>query len=156
MSANKLKEHSAYYFQVVKIAEGPNQENFLVLKDPYGSHHVLMHKYFSHYGIEPGQKILAYVDQILCSGEICIEPDHPVYKRNKVYHFQPADIPKSELISNKWFKILPLSDQHFPEAIINETDEKNIVNGIGQTMTFRVERIRKSRLYLKLESDDWC
>lgn len=156
MASSKLKEHSAYYFNVTRIAEGPNNEVYLVLKDPFGSHHVLLHKYFEQYGIEAGQRILAYVDQILCSGEICIEPEHPVYKRNMVYHFQPAEAPRLELISNKWRKIVPLQDDHFPEAVIHEDDEPNIMQCIGKPMAFKVERIRKSRLYLRLESEDWC
>lgn len=73
-----------------KHIEITETEHYWVAETADGQRFLIDYFQYAHYGFGVGQNIQVRVDKINCSGKVFIEPDHPVYERERIYMF-PID-----------------------------------------------------------------
>jgi len=142
------KEGQNIEFSIKKLIEFSEKEFFYVLEDANGQKQLLKSEFYGKYNLSIGQKINCKIDHINCAGKIFIEPEHPYYKEGEKYQFI---INKLTLSKNRLKEsVLQIS---FIDKIGNEASCKieNKTNNnlkVGDSLTCRVELIKKAKLYL--------
>ncbi len=84
----KLTEGEVYAFSFEKLITLSDEEDYMVMEDPFGIRHMIMYKYYMHYGLKPGTTVHCMVDKINCTGRVFLEPEHPVYKKGTKFLFE--------------------------------------------------------------------
>ncbi|HUW92221.1 MAG TPA: hypothetical protein VMV74_03575 [Bacteroidales bacterium] len=77
---NKLIEGKSYEFTIVKIVQGPDEEQFYSAADLYGDVHLLQVRYYSHYGFEIGTIFRGKIVRYSSGHRKTIEPENPWFK----------------------------------------------------------------------------
>jgi hypothetical protein len=127
-------------------------ESYFVMQDPMGYKILMPAHFYTHYGFEPGQTIQCRVDKINCDGRMFLEPLHPYYREGQVYEFE---------VLNSGVRINIIDEQEFfikvkdvcgltwsVKVYSPKYIEENLVK-----INCRLERIKKGKLFLSLESD---
>lgn len=70
-----------------KHIELSETEQYWVAETVDGQRFLIDYFQYVHYGFTTGQSIQVQVDKINCSGKVFVEPNHPVYEREKTYVF---------------------------------------------------------------------
>lgn len=143
----KFKQDNKYRFRIEKLIDIPET----------GSHYILFHKsgvklllkacYYLDYNLEIGQVIEGRVDKINCTGQIFIEPIHPVYEMGKVYNFTISKV----TIIDKHIKTICLLDCFKHSIDILTTNKKSYL--VGQELSLRVKKIKKGRPILTISEN---
>ncbi|HBI80914.1 MAG TPA: hypothetical protein DDY04_02965 [Bacteroidales bacterium] len=81
-----------YSFLVTKVIDVPGNGNHYVLKHVSGEKLLLPAKYYVKYNFSVNSIIRCKVDKINCTGQVFIEPEHPVYKVGNSYDFKVKKI----------------------------------------------------------------
>lgn len=127
-------------------------DSYFVMQDPLGYKILMPAHFYPHYGFESGQTIQCRVDKINCNGRMFLEPLHPHYREGKAYEFD---------VLNTGVRINILDEQEFFVTVkdvcnLNWTvkvySEKYIKENSSK-INCRLERIKKGRMFLSLESD---
>jgi len=151
VSNSRLREGSYYSFKILKTME-LGKDSFFVMQDPLGYKILMPAHFYPHYGFLPGQIIKCRVDKINCNGRMFLEPLHPHYREGHVYEFD---------VLNSGVRINILDEQEFfitvkdvcrlkwPVKVYSE----KFVKENSSKISCRLERIKKGKLFLTLESD---
>ncbi len=70
-----------------KHIELSESEQYWVAETADGQRFLIDYFQYADYGFSVGKSVQVTVDKINCSGKVFIEPDHPVYEREKTYAF---------------------------------------------------------------------
>lgn len=87
-----FKEGEWYSFSIIRIIDVPGNGKHYVLAHESGRKLLLPAEYYVKYNIAENTTIRCRVDKINCTGQIFIEPEHPVYKIGNTYHFKVKQI----------------------------------------------------------------
>ena len=75
-----LEAGSDYEFVVERIEKGIDDEEYFVIKDPFGNFSTLPAKYYKYYGYTTGTRFRGKIIRNKKNGEKTIEPENPFYK----------------------------------------------------------------------------
>lgn len=137
----RLEEGKSYKFAVEKIVPVSPENEYFVLRDQAGYRMLLPAEPYKTYPIKTGESIHCRVDKINCSGQIFLEPEHPVFSEGKIYEFTVSGIshskgsPELQLIGEDGkTHSMEIAHQH------HYTPQQKI--------HLRIERIKKGKLFL--------
>jgi hypothetical protein len=151
VSNSKLTEGNYYPFKILKNMELGN-DSFFVLQDPLGYKILMPAHFYPHYGFKPGQTIECRVDKINCNGRMFLEPLHPRYTEGHIYEFD---------VLNSGVRINILDEQEYFLTVKDVCELKwnvkvysaKYIEDNSAKINCRLERIKKGKLFLSLESD---
>ncbi len=143
----KFKEGDTHTFKVVKLVDLPDEGTYYVLRHNSGRRLLLPQNTYKNYSIEVGKTIECRVDRVNCTGNVFLEPKHPIYIEGNSYLFQ---ITNNNKMINKELKIVDcFNNQITLEMFINET-ELHITNN---TIELKVVRIKKGKPIVSFGQD---
>lgn len=88
----QYKEGDIIQITLVKEIGLNKAEQFYLFKTLGGDKFLLDKLQYGNYKFEKGKTITARIDRINCSGQIFIEPEHPIYKDSGYYDFAISEI----------------------------------------------------------------
>ncbi len=148
----KLKEGEWYDFLVEKTVR-MGENDYYLLKDPYGGKYLLAGKHYKHYGIRIKSTLNCRVDKINCRGEVFLEPANPFYEEGKVYDFK---ISGRDVRVNKEGELTPvllLDDKFGNELIVPINKAGNYDPEKTDHISLPVKKINKGRIILTGSSE---
>lgn len=92
-----FKEGKWYYFTIVRTIDIPQKGLHYILGHESGKKLLLPAQYYVKYNLKEGATIRCRIDKINCTGQVFLEPEHPIYKPGKYYHFPVKRIRVSPL-----------------------------------------------------------
>ncbi|MBW6499524.1 MAG: hypothetical protein K0B09_14135 [Bacteroidales bacterium] len=145
-----LTEGQSYPFRLLGKMELGRGEEFFVLRDPLGYKMLMPAGYYQSYGFAEGQEIICRVDKINCNGRMFLEPQNPWYKEGELYEFEVLSHGHRENIAgnHEWYYVVKDRGGR-PWRV-----KRPVSDGAGdipESVTCRIERIKKGQLYLQLE-----
>jgi len=87
-----FREGEWYSFQVTKVIDIPGGGKHFILTHESGKKILLPAKYYVKYNIVENTQIRCRVDKINCTGQVFIEPEHPIYRVGKTYSFRVKQV----------------------------------------------------------------
>ncbi len=145
---NILEERKAYNFKILKKEE-INKSTFYILRDPYGTKHMMVAEFYNSYKLLIGEEIKCYVDKINCRGKIFLEPDHPYYKINKVYNFTYKGKGTRITKKGKEINVIFVEDKFNREfTLLPNNNFQFSKDYLPDEISCKVERIKKGKLHL--------
>ena len=79
-----LKSGKEYEFIIERIEKGLDNEEYFIVKDPFGNIHTLSREFYEYYGYKVGTSFKGRIIKYAKSGEKTIEPENPYYKTGSV------------------------------------------------------------------------
>lgn len=148
---SRLAEGQVYLFRILKKIELDQQDSFWVMQDPMGYKILVPAAFYRQYGFEPGRMVQCRVDKINCNGKMFLEPLHPHYKEG-------CDYPFEVLAGGQYQNILDESGYYIQvKDVFGHTwqvnSQKSIEAAPGKQVMCKVERIKKGKLYLRLQEE---
>jgi hypothetical protein len=141
-----LKEGNSYCFRVLhEIEMPPDNEGWYVLESEYGSRHLILKEYYSHYELFPGKEIICRVDKVNCSGKIFLEPINPFIKNGESLLFDIVSSLEHINSFGEKEKLLSLTDPWGKQAFLNVDQQFGID---GNKILCRIERVKKGNLLI--------
>jgi hypothetical protein len=147
---SRLTEGSYHTFKLLKHQQFSEQESLFILQDSLGYKVMLPAGYYIDYGFTEGQDMLCRVDRINCSGRMFLEPVHPVYREGEWYDFYVEGAGSRQAITGLNEYYVRVKDIHNREWDIRL---QHPFNTSLETLTCRLERIKKGRFYLTAPLD---
>lgn len=95
MGGLSLKDGHNYEFVIERIEKGMDDENYFVIKDPFGNLHIIARKFYEHYGYSVGTRFRAKLIRYKINGERTIEPENPFYKTGTIIRMEVTGFSKS-------------------------------------------------------------
>ena len=92
-----LNTDQEYEFSVEKITKGLDNEEYFVITDIYGNHHLLSRRYYEYYGFQVGGKLKGKVLKYKDTGEKIIEPINPYYSINDILSMKFTTIDRNKI-----------------------------------------------------------
>jgi hypothetical protein len=77
-----------YEFVIEKIERGMDDEEYFIVKDPYGNLHTIAREFYEYYGYSVGTTFIGKIIKYNKNGEKTIEPENPFYKPGSVIRMQ--------------------------------------------------------------------
>lgn len=131
--------------KMVRESVFPDGQPYYVLEDSNKRRFLLPAGHYRHYGLLPGQEVIAVVDHINCNGRIFLEPEHPRYKPGTLARFS--------------LKALFVAPNGFMPAVVSDGEgiEYNVVFPPGTTppgnrVLLSVRTIHKGQVFLEWPS----
>jgi hypothetical protein len=84
MKNKTLMAGNSYGFVIERIEKGMDDEDYFLIKDPFGSLHTIPKKYYEYYGFSVGTKFIGKIVKYKSSGDKIIEPENPYYKNGDI------------------------------------------------------------------------
>ncbi|RPH34346.1 MAG: hypothetical protein EHM93_00830 [Bacteroidales bacterium] len=84
-----------YFFTIENILKFPEKGEHYILKHESGRKMLLNAIYYVKYNFVIGQTIECRVDKVSCTGQVFLEPRHPMYCEGSIYHFMQLGIKKN-------------------------------------------------------------
>jgi hypothetical protein len=143
----QLKPGETYNFHVLKKIAIPNDAEYFVLLDEFGSKHLLPAIYYKKYPIKLKEYYQCHVDKINCQGRIFLEPVHPFYLLNKVYEFEVIGIVtiySHRDFKAKYYKMAGKNGELAYLAV--DLIKGKIQKGV---LKCRVSKIKKAKIFLE-------
>lgn len=146
-----LQPGRTYDFTVEGEGSHPDDgQSYYIVRDPFGEKHLLKKKHFARYGLKKGQKVPCRVDKFGTEGYFFLEPEHPCYKRGKVYEF-PLDRLEELVFTDSTKQPVMILQDCFGEDVRLHLDKETLLRyGRFRTLQARVKDIRKGRLDVEL------
>jgi hypothetical protein len=149
----KLVQGESYSFTIHKsITLGQNEE-YYVMREPFGYKLLMPKTYYVRYGFDIGQQVICRIDKINCIGRVFLEPRHPYYCEGEIYNFDVVRIEKTSEISQNNIYNVVVRDVLGYEWLVVSINEY-LVDKQQVSINCLVQRIKKGRLYLMLTSPD--
>lgn len=126
-----------------------NDQEYIVLNDPYQKKHLLPANLYRNHNLQPGRKILCRIDKINCSGKIYIEPEHPCYEEGKRYDFWFIRYEKRINQIGEPEDVALVRDA-FGNELITPVFEINKKIKKEMTLNCKVEVIKKGKVHLSV------
>jgi hypothetical protein len=98
-----LKSGKEYEFVIAGIEKGMDDEEYFVVKDPFGNLHTIAKEFYQYYGYRIGSRFQGKIIKYKKGGEKIIEPENPFYKNGEM--LQMDVISYSENVINKSFTL---------------------------------------------------
>jgi hypothetical protein len=142
-----LEEGKNYPFIILKKIEFSGKIQF-VLSDIHGRKLLLDAEPYADYSLQIGENIQCKIDKINCSGQIFLEPAHPLYEIDKTYAFIVEKITsrKNKFGESENQILLKGESGFYAYASINLNHKLNI----GQKLYAKIMRIKKSIVYAQI------
>lgn len=83
----KFVEGEEHSFQVINLAELPDEGTFFVLRHASTRRLLLPYETYKKYKIEIGTQLICRIDRVNCTGKVFLEPKHPIYIEGLTYNF---------------------------------------------------------------------
>lgn len=103
LSDKLLKSGRKYEFLIERIEKGIDNEDYFIVKDPFGNIHTIAREFYEYYGYKIGAKFKGKIMKYKKSGEKIIEPENPYYMAGSVITLDV--ITSSENIINNSFTL---------------------------------------------------
>ncbi len=143
----RLEEGMNYIFTVEKNVEISPESKYFVLRDQAGYRMLLPAEPYKTYPIKTGETIRCRVDKINCSGQIFLEPEHPVFSEGKIYEFTVSGISHSNGLPE-----LQLTGEDGKTHSMEISNQQSFLS--QQKIQLRIERIKKGKLFLTPAESD--
>jgi len=137
-----LRAGNRYGFVIERIEKGMDDEDYFVIKDPFGTLHTLPKKYYEYYGFSVGTRFIGKIVKYKNSGDKTIEPENPYYKYGDILEMKVQSHNKN--VVNQLFT-LDLKDEF---GFIHCIDSKSPPR--KKYVSCKVLMIRKGKPVLKL------
>lgn len=148
--SEKYKLNDCLDFEIVG-KQTIEQENYFVLKDIFETKHLLPEKYYKNYNLNIGNIIKGRIDKINCQGKIFIEPEHFFYKINQNYKFQFLGREVKVTKNGTKQTFLTVKDKFDRVCTVAHISDDQLSDTFcPKYLHCKIERIKKSRLYLSL------
>jgi len=139
---NSLIKGSNYEFVVERIEKGIDDEDYFVIKDPFGNLHTITKRYNQHYGYIIGTRFHGKIVRFGKNGEKTIEPENPFYSIGSEITMKVSDSVKNPIKDS--FSINLIDDFGFNHCIeVNSPPE-------SKTVRCKVVMIKKGKPLLEL------
>jgi len=83
----RFEEGSWYSFTISGLKDIPDKGEFYLLTHESGRKMLLKSSFYTKYNFVLGQSIECRIDKVNCSGQIFLEPKHPIYSEGNLYSF---------------------------------------------------------------------
>lgn len=143
----KFKEGDTHTFKVVKLVDLPDEGTYYVLRHNSGRRLLLPQNTYKNYSIEVGNTIECRIDRVNCTGNVFLEPKHPIYIEGNSYLFQ---ITNNNKLINKELTIVDCFNNQITLETFNYENELHIINN---TIELKVVRIKKGKPIVSLGQD---
>mgnify|MGYP000219496187 CR=1 FL=1 len=145
-----LEEGKNYPFIILKKIEFSGKTQF-VLSDIHDRKLLLDAEPYADYSLQIGEKIQCKIDKINCSGQIFLEPAHPLYEIDKTYAFIVHEITqrKNKFGENVNQILLKGESGFFAYASLSLNKKVNI----GQKFFAKIMRIKKAVVYVQIQEN---
>ncbi len=140
----KFEIGSWYFFRIEKVSVIPEKGTHYVLYHESGRKMLLNAQYYVKYNFRIGQTIECRVDKVNCTGQVFIEPRHPVYNESSIYRFKKLAIHKN---ADKTFNLL-VKDTFDNKIEVYFSKKYEITD--DNYVSLKVDRIKKGLLSLVL------
>jgi hypothetical protein len=110
-----LVANREYDFLIEGTGKGPDDEDYYIIKDPFGNSHTLPKEYYEYYGFGIGTTFKGRIVKYRNNGEKTIEPENPYYKIGSVIKLKV--ISSSKNIVNDLFTLNLKDDFGFYHCI---------------------------------------
>lgn len=151
-SDSGLQEGRSYPFEIKKLIQIPGSgEKHYVLIGLDKKKYLLKASYYEHYALKVGKTINCSIDKINCSGQIFLEPEHPYYIPGERYDFLLVHITKETNIWGTQTFTAWVRDLHRFEWPC-QIDQADLFEPGISHLSCRIERIKKSQIFLSLPS----
>jgi hypothetical protein len=137
-----LKAGRDYEFVIERIEKGMDDEEYFVVKDPFGNLHTLAREFYEYYGYTVGTRFRGILIKYNNNGEKTIEPANPFYKIGSVIKMNVTGF--TENIINPSFTINLKDKFGFTHCIETSTPPE------GNSVSCRVVMIKKGKPLLYL------
>jgi hypothetical protein len=142
MKDRSLKDGLIYEFVIERVEKGMDDEEYFVIKDPFGNTHTIAREYYEYYGYSAGSLFKGKVVKFKNSGEITIEPVNPFYKTGSVLKMKVTSVYES--LINPSFTINLKDKFGFTHCI------EAISKPAGKSVLCKVLMIKKGKPLLEL------
>lgn len=92
----KFEEGSWYSFTISGLTYIPDKGDFYVLTHESGRKMLLKSSFYTKYNFVLGQNIECRIDKVNCTGQVFLEPKHPIYSEGCLYSFPLIKVNKEE------------------------------------------------------------
>jgi hypothetical protein len=131
-----------YEFVIERIEKGMDDEDYFVVRDPFGNLHTISRKAYEYYGFSKGTIFTGKVMKHKADSENLIEPVNPFYKPGSVLKMKVTGVTESDV--NQSY-IIHLRDKYgFNHSIDNETIPED------KTVRCKVVMIKKGKPLFEL------
>jgi hypothetical protein len=137
-----LRSGTNYEFVVERIERGMDDEEYFVIKDPFGNLHTIAREFYEYYGYSVGTRFRGKIVKYKKNGEKTIEPENPFYKAGSVIRLEITSFTKN--IINPSFTINLKDKFGFTHCIETSTPPE------GNSVSCRVVMIKKGKPLLYL------
>jgi hypothetical protein len=96
-----LKSGKEYEFVIERIEKGMDDEDYFILKDPFGNLHTIAREFYEYYGYKIGTRFKGKIIKYKKNGEKTIEPENPYYKTGSVIRLDVTSFSKN-IINNSF------------------------------------------------------
>ena len=133
----KFEVDSWYFFKIEKVSDIPEKGIYYVLFHESGRKMLLNAQYYVEYNFKIGQTIECRVDKVNCTGQVFLEPRHPIYGEGSIYSFKKLSIKENV---DKTFNLL-VKDTfgNIMEVYLSDKDE--IAD--DEYVSLKVDKIKK-------------
>jgi hypothetical protein len=142
-----MEEGKSYPFVILKKILFSGKTQF-VLSDINGRKMLLDAEYYTAYHLQTAQNIQCRVDKINCSGQIFLEPAHPIYEIDKTYTFIVEKISKRKNKFGENENQILLKGESGFYAYASLSLRHNFT--IGQEVSAKIMRIKKAVVYAQI------
>ncbi len=140
----KFIEGNWYLFRINKVITIPEKGDFFVIVHDSGRKLLLNSSYYDNYNYQIGQEIKCRIDKVNCTGQIFLEPEHPVYKEGEYYDFEVLNSTNC----NENLFIIEVLDVFTTSIQVIAKIPDNI--NVGSKIRFKVIRVKKGKPILDL------
>ena len=92
----KFEKGSWYSFTISGLTNIPEKGDCYVLSHESGRKMLLKSSFYAKYNFLLGQNIECKIDKVNCSGQVFLEPKHPIYAEGNLYSFPLIKVNKEE------------------------------------------------------------
>ncbi|MCB9000600.1 MAG: hypothetical protein H6537_01315 [Bacteroidales bacterium] len=133
-----IKEGEKYLFLIEKEIFDPLLGHKLILSYKNKERYSLDLEYYVKYNLVVGKKISCRVDKINCTGQVFLEPEHPIYIPGNIYTFKVKSVKSDVLKGIDIITVVDVFDNNIDIAIPSENTDKKT-----SEIQFKVSSIRK-------------
>lgn len=139
----KFVEGEEHSFQVINLAELPDEGTFFVLRHASTRRLLLPYETYKKYKIEIGTQLICRIDRVNCTGKVFLEPKHPIYIEGLTYNFPIISHNNSFITVNDCFA----------NEIRVEVPEDISVKGNLSEINLKVLKVKKGKPILSFIDD---
>ena len=142
ISGKYLRSGKEYEFVIEGIEKGMDDEEYFVVKDPFGKLHTIARESYQYYGYRIGSRFKGTILKYKKGGERIIEPENPFYKTGEVIKMDVISVTRN--VINKSFTIILKDNFGFNHCL------ETTFHPQKKRIQCRVVRIKKGKPLLEI------